>query len=154
MPPTDYRSRSSFSGASTPKTPWIARSHHRHMEMPAVPHFPNPLTSPPSTVPEAPAAPVVVRPRARGSTLRHRRHQVSRGMPTCTPHMVYLVKQPQCDLVCVHPPPFRPCSHMSVPPMWEHILCAWREPTMQSVQILVRQLVLFLNLGPWSHGYR
>ena len=39
--------------------PWIPRSHHRHV--PTAPHFPNPLTSPLSTVPAAPAAPVFVR---------------------------------------------------------------------------------------------
>ena len=62
MRPPNSRSRSSFLDASIPKTLWIARSHHQHMEMPAVPHFPNPLTSP---VPAAPAAPVVVRLHAR-----------------------------------------------------------------------------------------
>ena len=76
------RSRSSFSGASTPKTLWIARSHHRHKEMPAAPRISNPLASPLFTLPAAPAAPAVVtfapRLRARGSTLRHCRHQVSR----------------------------------------------------------------------------
>ena len=45
-PPPNYRSQSSFSGASTPMTLWFARSHHPHMVMPAVSHFPNPLTSP------------------------------------------------------------------------------------------------------------
>ena len=86
MPPPNYRSRSLFSGASTPMNLWIARSNHRHMVMPAAPHFPNPLTSPLPTVPAAPAAPVIVmfapRLHARGSTLRHRRHQVSRIKPT------------------------------------------------------------------------
>ena len=77
---------SSSSGASTPMTLWIAQSQHRHMVMPAAPHFPNPLTSPLSTVPAAPAAPVIVmfapRLHARGPTLRDRRHQVSRIKPT------------------------------------------------------------------------
>ena len=76
------RSRSSFSGASTPKILWIARSHHRHMDLPTAPHFPNPVTSLPSTVSAVPAAPadlvLVHRFHERGSTLRHRRHQVSR----------------------------------------------------------------------------
>ena len=56
---------------------------------------------------------------------------------------------------------------MSVPPKWEHILCAQlllarevqvpplREPTSLSVQILVQELVLFLNHEPlfflWSN---
>ena len=102
MRPPNYRSQSSLSGASTPMTLWIARSHHRHMVMPAVPHFTNPLTSPPSTVPAAPAAPVVVRLHARGSTLRHRLHQVSRIKHPCAPHMGSLLKQRRCVTVRIH----------------------------------------------------
>ena len=60
MRPPNSRSQRSFSGASTPKTLWIARSHHRHMGMSVAPHFPNRVTSPLSTVSAAPAAPAVV----------------------------------------------------------------------------------------------
>ena len=60
-----------------------------------------------------------------------------------------------------------PHSHMSVPPKWDHILCAQllptrevqvpplREPTNLSVQILVQGLVVLLNREPlfflWSY---
>ena len=75
--------------------------------------------------------------------------------------MVYLLKRHRCDLVCVHLSQLRPHCLMSVPPKWEHILCAQllptrevrvppkREPTILLVQILVQELVLFLNHGPW-----
>ena len=71
--------------------------------------------------------------------------------------MVYLLKRHRCDLVCAHLSQSRPHSHMSVPPKWEHILCAqllptrevqvppWREPTILLVQFLVQDLVLFLK---------
>ena len=70
-------------------------------------------------------------------------------MPVNILHMVYLLKRHRCDLVCVQLSQLRPHSHMSVPPMWEHILCAQllptrevqvpplRERTILSVQILV-----------------
>ena len=62
MRPPWYRSQSSFSGLNLLQRPYGSLGpHHRHMEMPAAPHFPNPLTSPLSTVPAAPAAPAVVR---------------------------------------------------------------------------------------------
>ena len=82
---------------------------------------------------------------------------VSKSTPVSASHMVYLLKRPRCDLVCVHPSQSRPNSHMSVPPKWEHIMCAqllptrevqvppWREPTILSIQILVQVLALFLN---------
>ena len=50
-------------------------------------------------------------------------------MPTYAPHMGSLLKQRRCDPVCIHPPQFRPCSHMSVPPKWEHILYVHQLPT-------------------------
>ena len=82
MPPPNYRSRSSLSGASTPKILWIARYHHRHMDMSTVPHSANPVTLLPSTVSAAPAAPVVdtFAPQfhACGSTAHH----LSRIKPT------------------------------------------------------------------------
>ena len=54
-----------------------------------------------------------------------------RGMPTCAPLMAYLLKRHRCDLVCVQLSQSRPHSHMSVPPMWEHILCAQLQPTRE-----------------------
>ena len=78
-----------------------------------------------------------------------------------TPHMVYLLKRHGCDLVCVHLSQLRSHRLMSVPPMWEQILCAQllpirevpapplRERTILSVQILVQELVLFLTHEPW-----
>ena len=68
---TQLGSRSSLSGVSTPKVFWIARSHQRHMEMPAVPHFFHPLTSPASAVGFTRAAPLHATgaTRSRGSSL-------------------------------------------------------------------------------------
>ena len=71
------------------------------------------------------------------------------------PHMVHLLKRHPCDLVCVHLSLSRSHSHVSVPPKWDHILCAQllpsrevqvpplREPTILLVQILVQELVPF-----------
>ena len=50
------------------------------------------------------------------------RLQVSIRMPTCAPHMVYLLKRHRCDLVCVQLSQSRPHSHMSVPSMWDRLL--------------------------------
>ena len=63
------------------------------------------------------------------SRCRHSRLQVSRSLPVNMPHMVYLLKRPRCDLVCVYPSQLRPRTHMSVPPLWEHILCGQLLPT-------------------------
>ena len=81
-------------------------------------------------------------------------------------HMVYLLKRHRCDFVYVQLSQSRTHSHLSVPPMWEHILRAQllptrevlvpplREPTILSIQILVQGLALFLNREPsfflWS----
>ena len=54
-----------------------------------------------------------------------------------------------CTAISVTPP----LSHMSIPPMWEHILCAQQLPTrgvqvpplVEHTILLVRTLVLFLN---------
>ena len=74
--------------------------------------------------------------------------------------MAYLLKRHRCDLVCVHLSQSRSHSHMSVPPKWDHILCAQllptrevqvpplRKPRILLVQILVQELVLFLNREP------
>ena len=84
----------------------------------------------------------------------HSRHRVSRSMPVNMPHMVYLLKRPRGDLVCVHLSQSRPHSHMSVPPKWDHIQRAQllptievqvpplREPTILLVRILVQGLAL------------
>ena len=81
-------------------------------------------------------------------------------MPTCAPHMAYLLERHRCDPVYVQLSQSRPHSHLFVPSMWEHILCAqllpardvlvppWREPTILSIQILVQGLALFLNREP------
>ena len=73
-------------------------------------------------------------------------------MPTCAPHMVYLLKRHRCDPVYVQLSQSRTHSLLFVPSMWEHIMCAQllparkvlvpplREPTILSVQILVQGL--------------
>ena len=67
--------------------------------------------------------------------------------------MGYLLKRHWCDLVCVQLSQSHSHSHTSVPPMWEHILCAQlllkrevqvlplREPTILLVRILVQEQV-------------
>ena len=102
-PPPNYRSRSSSPGASSPMTLEIAKPRHRHIAMQVTPHLHNPLTLLRSAVPAAPAAPAMVTTALRSHACHHNRLQVSRSMPLCAPHMVYLLKQPQCGLVCVHP---------------------------------------------------
>ena len=142
----------------------IARSHHRHVVMPAAPHFSNPLTQPLSAVPAAPAAPVSVmlapQLHARVSTLRHRRLQVSRIMPTCAPHMGSLLKQRRCDparrhhlsFVSVdtckyHPSGNTSCTFISyLQKECKHRPCGNHHA---SVQTLVRDVDLFPSLGPW-----
>ena len=125
------------------------------------PHRHNLLTLLHLAVPAAPAMPATVTCTLRPHMSYHSHHRVSRTMPVNMPHMVHLSKRHRCDLVCVHPSQSRPHSHMSVPPKWEHILCAQqlptrevqvppkREPTILLVQILVQELVLFLNHEPW-----
>ena len=56
-------------------------------------------------------------------------HRVSRIMLINMLHMVFLLKRHRCDLVWVQLSQLRSRSHMSVPPMWEHILCAQLLPT-------------------------
>ena len=75
----------------------------------------------------APAAPAMLATVT--STLRphvsyYSHHRVSRSVPVNLPHMVYLLKRHRCDLVCLHISQSRTQSYMSVPPKWEHILCA------------------------------
>ena len=117
----------------------------------AAPHLHNPLTLLRFAVPAAPATPATAKRTLRSHVCYHSRHRVSRSMPVSAPHMVYMLKRPRCDLVCVHLSQSRPHSHMSVPPKWEHILCAqllptrevqvpplW-EPTILLVQILEQE---------------
>ena len=116
---------------ATSKTLWIARSHHRHMGMPAAPHFHNPLTSPLSTVPAAPAAPVVVRPHGRGSPPPGLEDfwdscQAAPVKPSKWEHMLILQQSP--------------AKGVQVLPQ--------REPIMQSVQTHVRDVYLFQSLAP------
>ena len=104
---------------------------------------------------------MVVRPHARGSTLRHRRHQVSRIKPSLSSSHGIPVKQRRCDPVRIHPPQLRPRTYMSVPPRWEHMLILQqppakevqvppsREPIIPSVQTHVRDVYLFQSLAPW-----
>ena len=131
------------------------------------PHRLNPLTVLRFAAPAAPATLATVTSTLRHHLCYHNRHRVSRSMPVSTPHMVHLLKRHRCDLVCEHLSQSRPHSHRSVPPKWDHILCAQllptrevqvpplREPTILSVQILVQGLVLFLNREPlfflWSN---
>ena len=95
-----------------------AKPHHRHIAMLAAPHLRNPLTLLRLAVPAAPPAPVTVMQALRLHVCHHSRLHVSRSVPTCAPHMVYLLKQPRCDLVCVDPSQPRPHSYMSLPPKW------------------------------------
>ena len=70
------------SADATTQILWIARSHHRHMDLPTAPHCPNPVTLLPSTVSAVPAAPadlmLVHTFHERHSTLHHHSHQVLR----------------------------------------------------------------------------
>ena len=161
MPQHNYRSRSSSLGAPSPMTLLTAKPRHRHIAMRATPHLHNLLTLLRFAVPAAPATPATVMRTLRPHVCHHSRLRVSRSMPVSASHMVYLSKPPRCVLVCVHPSQSRLHSHISVPPMWEHTLCAQlpptrevqvppqREPTILLVQTLVRDLDLFLSLGPW-----
>ena len=110
-------------------------------------------------VPAEPATPATVRRTLRPHVCHHSRLRVSSSLPASAPHVVYLLKRPGCDLVCIHPSQSRPHSHMSVPPQWEHIMRAqplparevlvlpWRGPTILSIQILVQGMTLSLNGG-------
>ena len=60
-------------------------------------------------------------------------------MPVSTPHMENLLKQHWCDLVCVQLSQSRPHNHMSVPPKWEHILCAQLQPTRDVLVLPLRE---------------
>ena len=131
MPPHNYRSRSSFSGALYPMTLWTVKHCHRHIAMLVAPHRLNLLTLLRFVDPAAPAMLATVTSTLRLHMSYCSHHRVSRSMPGNMPHKVYLLKRHRCDLVCVHPPQSRPLSHMSIPPKWEHILCAQPLPTRE-----------------------
>ena len=85
-------------------------------------------------------------------------HRVSRSMPVNVLHMENLLKRHRCDLVCVQLSQSRSHSHMSVPPTWEHILCAQLLPTRAvqapPLRILVQEQVFSLNHEPFDgFGY-
>ena len=155
MPPHNYHSRNSSSGASCPMTLWTAKLCHRHIALLVAPHRLNLLTLLRFVAPAAPAMLATVTSTLRLHMSYCSHHRVLRSMPVNMPHMVFLLKRHRCDLICVHPSQSRPHSHMSVPPKWEHILCArevqvppLREPTIQLVLILVQEQVLSLNHEP------
>ena len=110
MPLHNCSSRSSSSGASTPMTLWIAKSHHRHIAMQAAPHLHNLLTLLRFAVLAAPAGPATVMLALRLHACHHSRLQVSRSMPICAPHMVYLLKQLP-----------RLCTSIFVTPLQPHV---------------------------------
>ena len=166
IPQHNYRSRSSLSGASFPMTLETAKLCRRHIAMLAAPRRLNLLTLLRFAALAVPAMLATVTSTLRPQMSCWSHHRVSRSMPVNMPHMVYLLKRHRCNLVCVHPSQSRPNSHMSVPPKWDHILCAqllltremqvpplW-EAKILLVQILVQELVLFLNREPlfsqWS----
>ena len=138
---------------------------HRHIATLVAPHRLNLLTLLRFAAKAAPAMPVTVSSTLLLHTSYQSHHRVSRSMPVNMPHMVYLLKRHRCDLVYVQLSHSRSHSHMSVPPMWDQILCAellptrevqvppLREPTILSVHL--HGLVLFLNHEPlfflWSN---
>ena len=116
MPPHNYRSRSSSSGASSPMTLRTAKLCHRHIAILVAPHRLNLLTLLRFAAPAAPAMLATVTSTLRLHMSYCSHHRVSRRMPFYMLHMVYLLKRHRCDLVCVHLSQSRPHSHMSVPP--------------------------------------
>ena len=150
MPPHNYRSRSSSSGASYPMTLQTAELCHRHIAMLVAPHRLNLLTLLRFVAPSSATHASDCHEHTTAPHVLLQPPPVSRSMPGNMPHKVYLVKRHRCDLVCVHLSQLRPQSHMSVPPKWEHILCAQllparevlvppeRETTILLVQILVQ----------------
>ena len=173
--PHNYRSRSSILDVPSLTILLIVRARHRHKAILVVPHRLNLLILLRLAVSAVPVLTETVtcalRPHV-SCCSHHRvsnsmpRLQVSIMMPTCAPHMVYLLKRHRCDPVYVQLSQSRRHSILFVPSMWEHILCAqllqarevlvppWREPTTLSIQILVQGLALFQNREPsfflWS----
>ena len=141
--PHNSRSPSSFLQASFPKTLCFARSLYQYRERLVVSHFPNPVTSPPSTVSAAPATSVVPFQSFVLSLIAHQlhlrvlRHRLSWEYFT---QQTYFQKQrlravlcpmapfSPCRLRSLHPSPRPPCSPMSVPPKWDHIPVSSTQP--------------------------
>ena len=121
MPPHNYSSRSSSSGVSSPMTLLTAKPRHRHIAMLGAPHRHIPLTLLRFASPTAPAMPATVTSTPRPHVCYYSRHRVSRRMPVNLPHMVYLLKQHRCDLVCVHLSQSRhPQPHVSTTQVGTH----------------------------------
>ena len=168
--PHNYRSRSSFLDVSSRTILLIVSARHRHKAILVVSHSLHFLTLLRLALSAVPALTVTITsaPWPHVSCCSHRRVsnsmprlQVSLLMPTCAPHMAYLLERHLCD-----PSQSRPHSLLLVPSMWEHIMrdqrpparevpvLPWRESTILSIQILVQGLALFLHREPsfflWS----
>ena len=96
----------------------IAKPRHRHIAMLGAPHRHNFLTLLRFAAPAAPAMPATVTSTLRPHMSYCSHHLVSRSMPTNLPHMVYLLEQHRCDLVCAHlsqsRPPAATCQYTQV----------------------------------------
>ena len=86
MPPHNNRSRSSSPGVSSPMTLQRLTSTTRRQCYAFA-------------VPAAPATQATVTSTLRPHACHYSRLQVSGSMPTCAPHIVYLLKRHRCDLV-------------------------------------------------------
>ena len=123
----NYRSRSSSLVVSSLTILLTVRARHRQNAILVVPHRLNLLTLLRHAVSAVPVLTetVTCAPRPHVSCCSHHRVsnsmprlQVLRSMPTYAPHMVYLLKQPPCDLVSVHPSPFLLCTiHVGTHPV-------------------------------------
>ena len=174
--PHNYRPRSSLLDVSFRTILLIVRARYRHKAILVVSHRLNLLTLLRLALSAIPALTVTITSALwlHVSCCSHHRVsnsmprlQVSLLMPTCAPHMAYLLKRHHCDPGYVQLSQSRPHSLLLVPSMWEHILCGqllptrevqvscWREPTILSVQILEQGLDLFPNREPsfflWSN---
>ena len=129
--PHNYRSRSSLLDVSSLTILLTVRARHRHKAILVVPHRLNLLTLLRLAVSAVPVLTETITCALWPHVSCCSHHRVSRSMPTCAPHMVYLLKRHWCDLVCVHLSQLRTHSLMSVPPKWEHILCAQLLPTRE-----------------------
>ena len=72
------------------------------------------------------------------------RLQVSLLMPTCAPHMAYLLKRHLCDPGYVQLSQPRPHSLLLVPSMWEHILRAQPLPAREVLALPWREHTILL----------
>ena len=108
--PHKYRSRSSLSVVSSLTVLLTVKARHRHNAILVVPHRLNLLTLLRLAVSAVPVLTetVTCTLRLHMSYYNHHRvsnsmprHQVSIRMPTCAPHMVYMLKRHRCDPVYV-----------------------------------------------------